>query len=134
MPAEAPQTSAQRILEAVPLIPPTGALAGWAAAYVLGVDMLDGLDPFTLAPEILTVSLGSTAGRVNHHQIRYVRDRLLPTDRLLHRGIPVTSPTRTAFDGARWAPDLVEAVVFLDQVGHALDLRLDELAGRCVLR
>lgn len=86
VPAEAPQTPAQRLLAAVPLIPPTGALAGWAAAYVLGVDMLDGLDPFTMAPMPLTVSLGSAAGRVDQSQVRYVRERLLGADRALHQG------------------------------------------------
>ena len=131
VPVATPQTSAQRILEAVPLIPPTGALAGWAAAYVLGVDMLDGLDPLTMSPEPLTVSLGSAAGRANQSQVRYVRERLATADLVLHQGIPVTTPMRTAFDGARWAPDLIEAVMFLDQVGHALDLRLDGLAARC---
>ena len=131
VPADVAETSAQRILEAVPLIPATGALAGWAAAYALGVDMLDGLDPFTMAPEALTISLGSAAGRVDQSRVHYVRERLPAADRQLSRGIAVTTPSRTAFDGARWAPDLVEAVVFLDQVGYALGLPLDEVAARC---
>src|SRR5688572_13350888 len=44
----APTSTTQRILDVAPLIPGTGALAGWAAAYALGGDLLDGLDPFTM--------------------------------------------------------------------------------------
>lgn len=43
----------------------------------------------------------------------------------------MTTPLRTAFDGGRWAPDLVEAVVFLDQLAHALGLDLAELEPWC---
>ena len=50
MPGDVPETPAQRILEAVPLVPAGGAWTGWAAAYVHGVDYLDGLDPFTMLP------------------------------------------------------------------------------------
>jgi hypothetical protein len=33
--------------------------------------------------------------------------------------------------GGRWAPDVVEAVVFLDQLAHALELDLTELTPWC---
>lgn len=129
MPTGLPSTPTQRILDASPLVPQHGALAGWAAAYVLGVDSLDGLDPFTMDPLPLTVNLGSTAGRANPAGVSYVRDRLPASHRVVRHGVSVTGPMRTAFDGARWAPNLVEAVVFLDQVAHALDLDLNELTG-----
>jgi hypothetical protein len=92
VPANVPHGSAgQRILNVAPLIPRGGALAGWAAAYVHGADLLDGQDPETMRP------------------------------------LPVTSPVRTALDGARWAGDPVEAVVFLDEITRALDLPVDDL-------
>ena len=129
VPSDTPVTSPQRILEAAPLIPAHGALAGWAAAYVLGVSVLDGLDPFTMDPLPVTVNLGGPAGRRNQPGVVYVRDRLPASHRLVRHGLTVTTPARTAFDGARWAPDLVEAVVFLDQVAHGLGLDLAELTA-----
>ena len=36
------------------------------------------------------------------------------------------------FDGARWAPDLVEAVVFLDLAAGALELDLHDLEAWCL--
>jgi len=46
----APLTPTQRILDAVPLVPDAGMIAGWAAAYVLSVSVLDGFDHLTLRP------------------------------------------------------------------------------------
>lgn len=131
VPADAPRTSAQRILDACPLVPRTGALSGWAAAYVLGVDWLDGLDPFTMAEQPVVISLGQDVGRSSTPSVRYTRERLPAQHRQQRFGLSVTTPERTAFDGARWAPDLVEAVVFLDQVGHALSLDVPGLTSWC---
>ncbi|HWJ52710.1 MAG TPA: hypothetical protein VNT24_04960, partial [Propionibacteriaceae bacterium] len=131
VPSTIPDSTAQRILDVAPLIPPSGALAGWVAAYISGTDVLDGLDPFTMARQPLPVHLGHDLGRAGLPQVRYVRERLPETDRQIRHGLPVTTPLRTAFDGARWAPNLVEAVVFLDQVAHAQRLDLAELDGWC---
>ncbi len=129
---ETAPSTAQRILDRAPLVPSGGAFSSWAAAYVLGVDMLDGLDSETLRPEPICISLGSDAGRASTTQIRYVRDRLPVDHRQVSHGLPVTTPFRTAFDGARWAPNLVEAVVFVDQVAHALEFDiLSTLADWC---
>ena len=131
-PSTVPDSTTQRILDVAPLIPASGALGGWAAAYVLGVDVLDGLDPFTMTRLPLAVHLGGDLGRANLHHVRYVRERLSEIDRQIRHGLAVTAPLRTAFDGARWAPNLVEAVVFLDQVGHVLRLDLTLLDQWCV--
>ena len=128
---ETAPSTAQRILDRAPLVPSGGAFSGWAAAYVLGVDMLDGLDSETLRPEPICFSLGSDAGRASTTQIRYVRDRLPVDHRQVSHGLPVTTPFRTAFDGARWAPNLVEAVVFVDQVAHALEFDISTLPDWC---
>lgn len=120
VPADTPASPTQRIVEAVPRIPGGGALAGWAAAYVLGVDQLDGLDRDTMDPMPVPLHLGHDVGRAAYAGVRVVRERLPATDRRLWHGLPVTTPLRTVFDGGRWAPDLVEAVVFLDLAAHAL--------------
>jgi hypothetical protein len=106
-------------------------LAGWAAAYVLGVDYLDGLDPLTMSPLPITVNLGGRSGRLDTSRVVYVRDRLPATHLTVRHGVSVTTSERTAFDGARWASSLVEAVVFLDQVGHALRLDSNLLDSWC---
>jgi hypothetical protein len=131
VPADTPSSTTQRILEAAPLVPSSGALAGWAAAYLLGVDQLDGLELLTLDPIPLPLHLGRDVGRAAYVGVRVVRERLPASDRQLWHGLPITTPLRTAFDGARWAADLVEAVTFLDQVAHALELDLRNLEGWC---
>lgn len=121
---DTPLTTTQRILDVVPLVPTTGALAGWAAAYVHGVDLLDGLDPSTLQPLPTAICLGKDAGRASTDHLRYSRDPLPDRHREVRHGLSVTTTLRTAFDGGRWAGDLVEAVVFLDQVAHVLPIDL----------
>jgi hypothetical protein len=132
VPASVVPTATQRILEALPLVPAGGALAGWAAAYVHGADWLDGREPWSLQQLPLTINLGRDLGRADTADLRYVRERLPAADRHLAHDLSVTSPERTAFDGARWACDVVEAVVFLDQVARAADLDLSRIAARCV--
>lgn len=131
VPSDAPHSTAQRILEATPLLPERGAFAGWAAAYALGVDLLDGLDALTMTALPVPIHLGQNLGRATPSGLRLARERLPVAHRRLAHGLPVTSPMRTAFDGGRWAADLVEAVVFLDQVAHALEVDLLGLEPWC---
>ena len=132
VPADTPFTTTQRILDASPLIPSGGAVAGWAAAYALGVDLLDGQDCVTMATLPVPIHLGRDLGRSAPSGVRFARERLAVIHRQVLHGLPVTSPLRTMFDGGRWARDLTEAVVLLDQVAHALELDLSELQAWCV--
>jgi hypothetical protein len=132
IPADTPFTTTQRILDVSPLIPPGGAVAGWAAAYALGVELLDGHDPFTMAALPVPIHLGRDLGRASPPGIRFARERLPTAHHQVLHGLPVTTPLRTMFDGGRWADGLTEAVVFLDQVAHALELDLDDLQPWCV--
>ena len=131
VPAGAPLTTTQRILDVAPLIPPTGAVAGWAAAYALGVDLLDGRDPFTMAALPIAIQLGQDLGRANTDRVRFVRERLPDTHRRIRHGLAVTSPLRTMFDSGRWAINLVEAVVVLDQLARATEVDEQELESWC---
>ena len=127
---DAKPSTTQRILDVVPLVPPAGALAGWAAAYIHGVDLLDGLDPHSMEALPAEICLGSDTGRNGTSQVRYSRDPLSARDRQIRHGLSVTTALRTAFDGGRWACDLVEAVVFLDQITHVLPIDLPALGAR----
>lgn len=131
VPADTPNSTTQRILDVAPLVPARGAVAGWAAAYALGVDLLDGRNPFTMAPLPVPIHLGQNLGRATPPGVRLFRERLPPVDRWVIDGLAVTSPLRTVFDGGRWAGNLVEAVVFVDQVAHALELDLGPLKLWC---
>ena len=129
VPADAAATPTQRILEAAPLIPSSGAITGWAAAYAHGVDALDGLDPEDLRPLKITICLGRDTGRLNLPGVTYVRDRMADEEIAIVDDLPFTSPVRATVDGVRRALSLVEAVVFLDMAAAALGISLDDVAG-----
>lgn len=123
-----PLSGAQRILDASPRIPPGGALTAWAAAYVHGVDLLDGLDA-TMRPTPITICSGCDLGRRSGPGLTHIRDRLDPAQIERRFDLPVTEPRRAMIDGARRAPNLVEAVVFLDAGLHALQIPAAELVA-----
>lgn len=112
-----PRDAGLRIAVAAALLPPGGALAGWAAVHVhrRGQTLVDGLD---LAGRPLPIELVVPVGhrirrRSTDFPLRVREVRLDPGDVVTIDGVPVTSLARTAFDIARHA-DLVEAVVLLD--------------------
>jgi hypothetical protein len=127
VPASAPGTPAQRVVEACATVP-DGCVSGWAAAYVLGAEMFDGRDALTGRRQDVRVVLPLAASRVAAPGLRCVRTERLASDEVVVRhGVRVTSPVRTAIDLAREAPDLVEAVVALDGLLRARVLRPGQL-------
>lgn len=105
-------STTQRIVDAAAGLPGGAVIAGWAAAFVHGVDQFDGFDDHTmraLPVPVLTPDLH----RRSISGIRYVQaERSYPVQ--LTNGILVTTPEATTRDLARWAPNLVEAVVAVD--------------------
>src|SRR4051794_28508563 len=63
VPAAAARTPAQRVVEAVTVVP-RACLSGWAAGYVLGADVLDGRDGSTGRAQEVRLVLPATASRV----------------------------------------------------------------------
>lgn len=112
---EGKPTSTQRIVDASAILPPGAAIGGWAAAYVQGVDLLDGLDDRTMAPLPVVLRLPPGLHRRPAAGIRYVQPGRSVT---VHQvaGLPVTPLCVTAFDLARWAPTLTEAVAAIDAI------------------
>lgn len=108
-----PATSTQRIVDAATVMPPGALVTGWAAAFVHGVDRLDGLDDWTLRPRPVTVILPPGLRRDSTDAIDYRQSARRPWgERVLD--VPVTTELWTALDLARSAPDLSEAVVGID--------------------
>lgn len=118
-------STAQRILDVSTLLTGNAALGTWAAAYVLGVDWLDGRDPHTMA-ELPFDVIAPALKRRSTGVVRYRCSALAASDTVLADGIPITSLRRTTFDGARWATSLEEAVVFVDSVAAFSRLELPE--------
>jgi hypothetical protein len=126
-PARGDFSPAQRILDASPLVGPTDAMTGWAAAYASGVDALDGLDSLTMRPLPVPIVVGGRAGRELKDAVTYLRSSLPADDAVELGGLRFTTPVRAAFDGARTASGLEEAVAFVDACAHAGVLALDAL-------
>lgn len=119
-------TTAQRITDVVAGLPEGAWIAGWAAAYVHGVDRLDGLDDHTMAKLPIPVLLPPGQRRRTTSGISYRQSTLIPRGEVVE-GIPVTTALRTALDLALLAPDLTEAVVALDAILAARMLTHDRL-------
>lgn len=103
------------------LVAPGGVLAGSSAAELLGA---------SCAPRGAPAEVIMLPG----HQrrpcagLRVHRDELCPDDIMRIGEIALTAPVRTAFDLARWAPDVVESVVALDSMAHHCRVRVDAVA------
>ncbi len=119
VPASVARTPEQRVLEASMLLPPGGAVTGWAALRLWGGRFFDGLgaDGSTALPVPLVTGPGAhlrpRAG------VTFLRDRLSPDEVRIRYGVPVTVPERAVFDGMRKAPDLRAAVAVVDMAAAA---------------
>ena len=100
-------------MNALPLIPDGGLIAGWSAAYVHGVNTFDGLDHHTLAPLPVPILLLPGMRRRDTATVTYRQSSRQARGELVN-DIPVTSAWRTIFDLTSHAPDLTEAVVAVD--------------------
>ncbi len=131
VPASVALTPTQRILELAPLVPCGGAITGWAAAFALGTDLLDGLNPHTMTPLPATVLVGSDLGRADITPVRFRRARLEPEEVLKVARLFLTTPLRTCVEAILESENFVESVVAADLVCRALGLDLESVTRWC---
>ncbi|WP_260760226.1 DUF559 domain-containing protein [Mycobacterium sp. SMC-4] len=86
-------------------------VAGRSASALHGARWIDAQAP----AELIRMQAGGVDGIVIY------RDTLADDEVCVVRGVPATTPARTAFDLGRWNP-LVDAVVSLDALAHATRL------------
>src|SRR4051794_6644493 len=117
--ATAPDTLELRA-EAIGLVLPADAVVGkTAAAWIHGADVRD-----RRCAEVEVIA--QRGDQIRRAGIAATSALLAPEDVTEVFGIPVTTPTRTAYDLAR-RPDLIEAVVGIDAMLNRGGADLDEL-------
>ncbi len=126
-----PQLPLQRALDAACLLPEGGALGGWAAAKIAGVDELDGAP--TGRPLPVPLCLPPRVTRRRGPTVVPWRSPLDAADVVEIGGVPVTRTVRTAFDLARHG-DLEVAVSCLDVLARGRPGLLDEVAAYAAAR
>lgn len=127
VPSDIPLDTHQRIVEAAALLPGYGAIGSWASAYWLGVRLLDGLAAGGRTEQPVLLCLGPD-GKIRKRPGIALSRELLPDTDLTHvRGLPCTASLRTAFDGARLAHGLWDAVIFIDMMLTTCRLCLADL-------
>lgn len=107
----------QRIAEAVPLLPPGGAVTGWASLHLQMVAFLDGVRADGCTPRDVLLVTGPRQRRRPRDGIRFLQDRL--DDVILVRGVPCTPVRRALFDEMRFSGSLEDAVVAMDMTAAA---------------
>jgi len=108
----------QRILEQSMLLPPDGAVTGWAALRMAGAGFFDGLGRDGRTRLDVDLVVGPDRPRRARPGIAWHRDRLGTEEVWTRQGVPCTRPERAVFDAMRWA-DLRAAVEHLDMAAAA---------------
>lgn len=117
----------QRIWEASVLVPPNGAITGWAALRWLGGHWFDGLTDGGRSPSPVPIA---TAGRTARPQpgVTICEEGLNPADRIQVSGLWVTSAVRSACFEMRYTHTVEQAVAILDMAAYSDLVSRRELA------
>lgn len=121
-----------RIHAAAALLPPDGAVGGWAAAWLQRVSALDGAAPWG-APYDVLLCVPPPRKLLRRPGVEVLRAPLLPEDIRTVAGIPVTEPRRTCFDLIRRGL-LEDAVVAVDAMLATGTVSLEEMRAYVAAR
>ena len=105
------------------LVAGRGAVAGYSAAELLGASS----GPPGAPAEVLLT--GPRCQSYRCEGLRVHRDRIGPDEITRVGGVAVTTPERTAFDLARWAPTLTERVAAVDALAHERGVDLADVTA-----
>jgi hypothetical protein len=122
-----PDDPLQRVYDAAPLLPSSGAVGGWAAARLGGAHELDGRGASGRDQQPVMLCLPRDVRVRRGPDVRPFRSRLDPEDVTEVCGVRATRPLRTAFDLARTQP-YREAVVAVDYLARGRPEFLGHLA------
>lgn len=121
------QAVGQRIVEAAALLPPKGAVTGWAALRWLGAAYFGGETP---SGELLPVPLVSMRHFRGGTGVLVSEERLSPTDVVEVDGLKITLPDRSVWFEMRYAASERHAVRMLDMAAYSDLVSIDELVAR----
>ncbi|GGK81026.1 hypothetical protein Ppa06_56100 [Planomonospora parontospora subsp. parontospora] len=114
-----------RIAAAALLLPRGGAIGGHAGAWLHGADLLPYARPAGMsapysdpAGTVIEAVVPPDAALHSRAGVTVRRAVLAPGEVTAVRGVPVLTPLRLAFDLARTAPDITEAVVAVDALAR----------------
>lgn len=115
MPAEVDSTRPeQRALEAACLLPPGGAVTGWAALRLAGAAYFDGRANGATDTRPVTLAPGSRRGMRAHEAVAWSYEAFAPEEVVVLQGVPCLPPARALVDELRSLPDARERVVAVD--------------------
>lgn len=98
------------------LLPPDGAVTGWASARMHGATFLDGLLPDGRTQLPVQLAVPPWRRPTDRPGVRFMRSALAPSEVVVRQGVRCTIPERAGFDAMRSAPDVREAAVDLDMM------------------
>ena len=109
----------QRITEAAAVLPPGGAVTGWASLRLQGANFHDGLGRDGKTQLLVPLVVGPECRRTAPHGAVTLRDRLPSSEVIIRQGIPCAIPERAVFDEMRRAMDERHAAVAFDMAAAA---------------
>lgn len=126
VPADVPDSTEQRIVEAAAVLPPRGAVTGWAALAWVGGTWFDGSRGDGTARDVPLVAPRHV---LQQPGFSISQEFLAPYDIVLVDGLPTTDALRSVVFEMRYAASLDDAVVALDMACFSDLVSLAEIAA-----
>jgi len=117
VPADAPLSVEQRIVEGAARLPAYGAATGWAALRWLGV-WFDGLASGGRTQRPVDLATADSTVR-SQTGIEVSEERLAPAELMTYAGLVVTTPVRSLWFAMRHAPGREAAMVMADMAAYS---------------
>lgn len=133
VPAQVPLTPAQRVVESAALLPPHGAVTGWAALHWAGARWFDGTR-HAAEPRPVALALGVEHTRRPRPGTVLTQETLMPWEIIRCHGIRLTAHVRSVAFEMRSAPSDEAAVVAFEMAAYDDLVSVAELAHHTATR